>query len=81
MLARQSMGTYPENKLTHNLSRNFQPQSSQLAEPLWTDPGLTSGIGVRELISTLKKETQAGIESTKPSSKILASKEKVIIRL
>ena len=29
---------------------------SQLTEPLWTDPGLKSGIGVRKLISTLKKE-------------------------
>ena len=31
-------------------------QSSQLAEPLWNDPGLKSGISVRELISTLKKK-------------------------
>ena len=30
---------------------NIRPQSSQLAEPLWTDPGLKSGTGVRELIS------------------------------
>ena len=35
--------------------------SSQFAEPLWTDPGIKSGIGVRELISTLKK-AQAGNE-------------------
>ena len=28
---------------------------SQLAEPLWTDPGLKNGSGERELISTLKK--------------------------
>ena len=33
-------------------SGNTRPQSSQLAEPLWTDPGLKSGISVRELIST-----------------------------
>ena len=32
------------------------PQSSQLAEPLWTDPGLKSGVSVRELISTSKKK-------------------------
>ena len=31
-------------------------QSSQLAEPLWTDPGLQSGIAERELIATLKKK-------------------------
>ena len=29
---------------------------------MWTDPGLKSGISVRELISTLKKKTQAGNE-------------------
>ena len=33
-------------------SGNTRSQSCQLAEPLWTDPGLNSGIGVRELIST-----------------------------
>ena len=37
------------------MSRNIQPQSSQLAEPLWTDPGIKSGICVCEVISTLKK--------------------------
>ena len=31
---------------------NLLPQSSQLAEPTWTDPGIKSGISVRELIST-----------------------------
>ena len=35
---------------------NIGPQSSQLAEPLWTDPGLKRGISVRELISTSKKK-------------------------
>ena len=29
-----------------------KPQSSQLAEPLWTDPELKSGTGVLKLIST-----------------------------
>ena len=38
------------------MSGNNRPQSSQLAESLWTDPGLKSGISVRELISTLKKK-------------------------
>ena len=33
-------------------SGNTQPQSSQLAEPLWTDPGLKSEISTRELIYT-----------------------------
>ena len=35
---------------------NIQPQSLQPAEPLWTDPGIKSGIGVCKLISTLKKK-------------------------
>ena len=29
-----------------------RPQSSQLVEPLWTDPGRKSGTGTRGLIST-----------------------------
>ena len=37
------------NELTYNLSGNTHPQSSQLAEPLWTDPVLQSGISVHEL--------------------------------
>ena len=40
------------NELTYNLSGNTHPQSSQLAEPKWTDPGLKSRISLRELIST-----------------------------
>ena len=30
-------GNLSRNKLTCNLSGNIQPQSSQLAKPLWTD--------------------------------------------
>ena len=52
MLSGHGVGTYQENELTRNLSGNTRPQSSQLAEPLWTDPGVKSGISVRELIST-----------------------------
>ena len=40
------------NELTRNSSRNTRPQSSQLAEPLWTDRGIKSGISVSGLIST-----------------------------
>ena len=46
-LSRHSAGTYPENELTRNLSGNIRPQSSQLAEPLWTDPGIKSAGGDR----------------------------------
>ena len=38
-LSRQC-GNLSGNELTRNLSQNIRPQSSQLAEPLWTDPGL-----------------------------------------
>ena len=38
--------------ITRKSSGNTRSQSSQLDEPLWTDPGLKGGIRVRELIST-----------------------------
>ena len=40
------------------MSWNIRPCSSQLAEPLWTDPGIKSGISVCELISTRKKRKE-----------------------
>ena len=39
------------NKLTRNSFGSTRPQSSQLVELLWIDPGLKCGIDVRELIS------------------------------
>ena len=44
-------GNLSGNELTCNLSGNIRPQLSQLAEPLWTDPGIKSEINVRKLIS------------------------------
>ena len=38
------------------MSGNIRPQPSQLAELLWTDPGIKSGISVHELISIKEKE-------------------------
>ena len=49
MLSRQNVGTYTGEQFHTSLSGNTQPQSSQIAEPLWTDPGLKSGIAVCEL--------------------------------
>ena len=49
-------------ELTRNLSESFRPQSYQPAEPLWTDPGMKTGISVRELISTPNNKAQAGNE-------------------
>ena len=62
-LSSYSVGTY--HKPGPQAQGNNRPQSSQLAEPLWTDPGLKSGISVNELISTKNKQTNktwAGIE-------------------
>ena len=76
-LSRHSVGTYPYNELTRNLSGNIRPQSSQLAEPLWTDSGLKSGISVREGISTYKQTKSAGGEwMAEHSPKIVASEKK-----
>ena len=54
-LSRHS-GNLSRNELKRNLSGNIWPQSFQLAEPLWTDPGKKSGISVLKLISTSKKK-------------------------
>ena len=48
-------GNLSGNELTRNSSGKTRPHSSQLAEPLWTDPGLKSGLSKYDLISTLKK--------------------------
>ena len=55
-LSRHSAGAYAKMSATCDLSGNIWPQLSQLTEPLWTDPGIKSGIRVHELISTLKKK-------------------------
>ena len=58
-LCRQSVGKLSGNDLTRNSSGNTRTQSSQPAEPLWTNSGVKSGISVRKLISTLKKKKKA----------------------
>ena len=52
-------------------------QWSQLAEPLWTNPGLKSGISVCKLISTLKKreKKRRGEWIVENSPQILAREE------
>ena len=57
-LSRHSVGTYQEmsSHATRQETLGHSRLSSQLAEPLWTGPGLKSGISVRELISTLKNK-------------------------
>ena len=44
-------GNRSENQFTRNSSGKTWSKSSQLAEPLWTDPGRKSGISLHELIS------------------------------
>ena len=48
----EQCGNQSGNELTRKSSGNTQPQSSQLAGPLWTDPGLRSGISVFAIIYT-----------------------------
>ena len=50
------METFQENELKCNWSGNIHSQSSQVAEPLWTYPGLKSGIAVPMLITTEKEK-------------------------
>ena len=80
------MRNLSRNEFTRNLSGNIRPQSSQLTEPLWTDPGIKNEISVRELISTstTKKErkkerkTKKGIIGERLAehlTEILASEE------
>ena len=48
-------------ELAHSFYSVLVAISVFVAEPLWTDPGIKSGISVHELISTLKKKkAQAG---------------------
>ena len=72
--------TYHGNEFTRNSSGNARPQSSQLTEPLWSDPGLKIRTGVRELISILKEKKKerkgAGREwVAEPSLQNLACEE------
>ena len=55
----EQCGNLSGNELTRNSSGNTQSRSSQLAEPLWTDPGLKRGISVRELISNQKRKKKS----------------------
>ena len=51
-LSSHSVGTCQETSSHATCQANTRPQSSQLTEPLCTDPDLKSGIIVRDLIST-----------------------------
>ena len=76
-------GNLSGNELMCNSWGNTWSQSFQITEPLWTDPGLKSGISVREQISTKKKKKKStGRESiVEHSPKILTCKEKATITI
>ena len=57
LLSRHSVGTYQETSSHVAARQGTLGQSSQLTEPLWTDPDLKIGISVRELIFSLKQTT------------------------
>ena len=70
-------GNLSGNKLTRISSGNTRPQSSQLTEPLWSDPGLKSGINVAQAnLHLKKKKMQVGNELSNILPKILAPEEK-----
>ena len=74
-LSRQSEGIYQETS-SHATCPGKVGQTSQLAEPLWTDPGLKSEISLRKLISTLKKKSAGREWIVKHSPKILTHEKK-----
>ena len=53
------------NELTRISARNTRPQSSQLAEPLWTNPGVKGELCVRANLRFFSSsfKVQAGNES------------------
>ena len=63
----------PLSQHTRKLSGNIRPQSSQVAEPLWTGPDLKGGNCARGLIPTLKEKE---IEAQNIFPKVLANKVK-----
>ena len=64
LLSRHGVGTYQETGSHATRQGTLGHSLSQLAEPLWTDPGLMSGVNVCGLISTKenKKKNRAGGE-------------------
>ena len=57
-LSGHSVGTYPERS-SHATCQGTFGYSRLSSLSNWTDPGLKSGISLRELVSTLKKKKKA----------------------
>ena len=71
-------GNLSGNELTRNSSGNTRLQSSQLTQPMWTDPSLKSGICVCKLFSTKKKfvKCRQGMNSPTCSPKSSQARKK-----
>ena len=70
----------PVKKISSCISSgNPYPQSSQLAEPLWTDPDLKSGIDVHKLISTQKKQRFVGSDLLNLSNSLYVRKKSSLL--
>ena len=81
-LSTHCVGTSPETSSHATGQGTFGHSRVLLAEPLWTLPGLMSGIRVRELISTSNKQQKRGGECMdEHCPQILASKEKATTTL
>ena len=76
LLSRHSVGTYQETNSHATRQGDTRSQSSQIVEPLWTDPGLKSGISALVLISIKKKKSAVGDWIVEYSPQILAQEEK-----
>ena len=74
-LCRHSVRTYQEIS-SHSTRQETLRQPSQLAELLWTAPGLKSGISVRDLISNFKEKSTGREWIVEYSPKILACEKK-----
>ena len=67
----------PIGKRAHTqLVKNFRPQSSPLAKPLWTDSGIKSGISVQELIALQTNQHRWGNEWSNILSKTSQARKK-----
>ena len=76
LLSRHSVGTHQGNKLTYSSPGNTGPQSSQFAEPLWTDPWPERVELQHTSWSPLKKHTKKGASGVIDERSSLPYREK-----
>ena len=71
MLSRHQYWEPVREMSSHTILQGKFIQSSHPTKPLWTDPGLNSGISVCKLISRKKKKLQTGNDSSNLPKKSL----------